>query len=141
MIMTKNDAIEIADLLNKRNELSVKYSFDDILSKKENYLFIKEGEKIVACGESIKVQWYQNEIKHISVHKDFEGKRFGSKILKLVEEKSIKDNARVLQCTVRTDNENSIRLFTRKGYKKVNSFFNKKTKNWVFIFQKVISIE
>ena len=141
MIMTKNDAIEIAELLNKRNELSVKYSFDDILSKKENYLFIKEGEKIVACGESIKVQWYQNEIKHISVHKDFEGKRFGTKILKLVEEKSIKDNARVLQCTVRTDNENSIRLFTRKGYKKVNSFFNKKTKNWVFIFQKVISIE
>ena len=141
MIMTKNDAIEIAELLNKRNELSVKYSFEDILSKKENYLFIKEGEKIVACGESIKVQWYQNEIKHISVHKDFEGKRFGTKILKLVEEKSIKDNARVLQCTVRTDNENSIRLFTRKGYKKVNSFFNKKTKNWVFIFQKVISIE
>jgi ribosomal protein S18 acetylase RimI-like enzyme len=141
MMMTKNDAIEIAELLNKRNELSVKYSFDDILSKKENYLFIKEGDKIVACGESIKVQWYQNEIKHISVHKDFEGKRFGSKILKLVEEKSIKDNARVLQCTVRTDNENSIRLFTRKGYKKVNSFFNKKTKNWVFIFQKVISIE
>ncbi len=141
MIMTKNDAIEIAELLNKRNELSVKYSFDDILSKKENYLFIKEGEKIVACGESIKVQWYQNEIKHISVHKDFEGKRFGSKILKLVEEKSIKDNARVLQCSVRTDNENSIRLFTRKGYKKVNSFFNKKTKNWVFIFQKVIAIE
>lgn len=139
--MTKNDAIEIAELLNKRNELSVKYSFEDILSKKENYLFIKEGEKIVACGESIKVQWYQNEIKHISVHKDFEGKRFGSKILKLVEEKSIKDNARVLQCTVRTDNENSIRLFTRKGYKKVNSFFNKKTKNWVFIFQKVIAIE
>lgn len=139
--MTKNDAIEIAELLNKRNELSVKYSFDDILSKKENYLFIKEGEKIVACGESIKVQWYQNEIKHISVHKDFEGKRFGSKILKLVEEKSIKDNARVLQCSVRTDNENSIRLFTRKGYKKVNSFFNKKTKNWVFIFQKVIAIE
>lgn len=141
MIMTKNDAIEIAELLNKRNELSVKYSFEDILSKKENYLFIKEGEKIVACGESIKVQWYQNEIKHISVHKDFEGKRYGSKILKLVEEKSIKDNARVLQCTVRTDNENSIRLFTRKGYKKVNSFFNKKTKNWVFIFQKVIAIE
>lgn len=139
--MTKNDAIEIAELLNKRNELSVKYSFEDILSKKENYLFIKEGEKIVACGESIKVQWYQNEIKHISVHKDFEGKRYGSKILKLVEEKSIKDNARVLQCTVRTDNENSIRLFTRKGYKKVNSFFNKKTKNWVFIFQKVIAIE
>lgn len=141
MIMTKNDAIEIAELLNKRNELSVKYSFDDILSKKENYLFIKEGDKIVACGESIKVQWYQNEIKHISVHKDFEGKRFGTKILKLVEEKSIKDNAKVLQCTVRTDNENSIRLFTRKGYKKVNLFFNKKTKNWVFIFQKVISIE
>lgn len=141
MIMTKNDAIEIAELLNKRNELSVKYSFDDILSKKENYLFIKEGDKIVACGESIKVQWYQNEIKHISVHKDFEGKRFGTKILNLVEEKSIKDNARVLQCTIRTDNENSIRLFTRKGYKKVNLFFNKKTKNWVFIFQKVISIE
>ena len=104
-------------------------------------MFIKEGNKVVACGESIKVQWYQNEIKHISVHKDFEGKRFGTKILKLVEEKSIKDNARVLQCTVRTDNENSIRLFTRKGYKKVNLFFNKKTKNWVFIFQKVISIE
>lgn len=141
MIMTKNDAIEIAELLNKRNELSVKYSFDDILSKKENYLFIKEGDKIVACGESIKVQWYQNEIKHISVHKDFEGKRFGTKILNLVEEKSIKDNARVLQCTIRTDNENSIRLFTRKGYKKVNLFFNKKTKNWVFIFQKVILIE
>lgn len=139
--MTKNDAIEIANLLNTRNKLPQIYSYKDILSKKENILFIKENGNIIACAESIKVQWYQNEIKHISVNENFEGKGFGSKILRLAEKKSIEDNAKILQCTIRVDNEGSIRLFSRKGYKKVNTFFNKKTKNWVFIFQKILSIE
>lgn len=137
--MTKNNAIEIAELLNKRNQLLTNYTYLDVLSNKESYVFIKEKDKVIACAETVKVQWYQNEIKHVSVNENFEGEGFGSKILKLAEDKALKNNARVLQCTIRNDNDSSIRLFTRNGYKKVNIFFNRKTQNMIFIFQKILS--
>jgi N-acetylglutamate synthase-like GNAT family acetyltransferase len=137
--MTKEEAKQIADLINKRNELTKKYSLESILALKENYVFIKQADKIIACAESKKVQWYQYEISHVSIDENYESKGFGSKILKLSENKAIENNARLLQCTIRTNNINSIRLFSTKGYKQVNMFHNLKSGNWVFIYQKIIS--
>ena len=137
--MTTEEAEQIANLINTRNELTKKYSSEIILTAKENYVFIKEEDKIIACAESKKVQWYQYEISHVSIDENYESKGFGSKILKLSENKAIENNARLLQCTIRTNNVNSIRLFSTKGYKQVNMFHNLKSGNWVFIYQKIIS--
>ena len=86
--MTTEEAKQIADLINTRNELTKKYSSESILASKENYVFIKEADKIIACAESKKVQWYQYEISHVSIDANYESKGFGSKILKLSENKA-----------------------------------------------------
>lgn len=137
--MTEKEAEEIAQLINLRNQLTKTYLYSDILSKSENYVFIKENNKVIACAESKKVQWYQNEITHVSIEEDYEGKGYGSKILQLAEDKAMMNNVRILQCTIRANNVNSIRLFSRKGYKEVNTFHNPLTNNWVNVYQKNIS--
>jgi ribosomal protein S18 acetylase RimI-like enzyme len=139
--MTKEDAKQIADLINERNQLTKKQQSNDILFNKDSYVFIKDDDKIIACAESKQIQWYQYEICHVSIHKDYEGKRFGTKILKLAENIVKNNNGKIIQCTIRSNNENSIRLFTRKGYNEVNKFFNPKSENWINIYQKIISIE
>lgn len=138
--MTSSQAKQIAELLNKRNQLVIEYSAEDIIDDKESYVYLEKGSSIVACAECKKVQWYQWEISHVSVSKEEEGTGWGNKILKLAESKAIKGNARILQCTIRTNNESSIRLFTRKGYFKIDSFFYDKSGNWVHVFQKSVSV-
>lgn len=54
--MRKEIAEQIAALINKRNKLSKEYTSAMILSQKDNYVFIVEGEELVACAESKKVQ-------------------------------------------------------------------------------------
>lgn len=138
--MTKEQANQIAALLNERNKLVKAYNIEDVLSKKDNYVFIEENEKITACAETKKVQWYQWEISHVSVDKEHEGKGLGSRILRLAEKKAIDGGAIILQCTIRSNNEASMRLFSSKGYNKTVSFFYPKSKNWVNVFQKSLSV-
>lgn len=137
--MTKEVAQQIASLLNTRNELSVLYTVDKILADKNNYVFIQEQNNIIACAESKKVQWYQWEICHVSVHEKQERKGYGLKILKLAEKKAREGNARILQATIRSNNEGSIGLFTSNYYKQVNTFYNLRTDNIVNVYQKNIS--
>lgn len=138
--MTKEQAKQIAILLNERNKLVKEYSMDDILAKEKNYVYLEEGSNIIACAECRKVQWYQWEICHVSVDKASERKGMGSKILKMAEIKAIEDGAKILQCTIRSNNEPSLRLFLAKGYTNTTSFFNPKSENWVHVLQKSISV-
>ena len=138
--MTKEQAKQIATLLNERNKLVKEYSPDDVLAKEQNYVYMDEKSTIIACAESKKVQWYQWEICHVSVNKTNEGKGLGSKILKLAEKKAIEGGAKILQCTIRSNNESSLRLFLAKGYTKTTSFFYPNSGNWVHVLQKSVSI-
>ncbi len=138
--MTKELALQIAELINERNELSVVYDAKKVLLNKDNYSYLLESENLIACAESKRVQWYQWEICHISVAKQYEGKGNGSKVLKLAEIKAVNGNARILQSTIRSSNDSSIRLFENNGYKRVNEFYNAKTENQVYIFQKALTI-
>jgi len=139
--MTEGIAQEIANLLNSRNELVLNYTAKRVLKHKSNYVYIEEDNTVVACAESKKVQWYQSEISHVSVLKSAEGKGKGYQILKLAEKKGKEDGAKLLQCTIRTSNENSIRLFSKNGYLIVNRFFYPNSGNWVYVLQKSISID
>lgn len=138
--MTKEQAKQIATLLNERNKLVNEYSPDDVLAKEQNYVYLDEKSTIIACAESKKVQWYQWEICHVSVDKTYEGKELGSKILKLAEKKAIEGGAKILQCTIRSNNESSLRLFLAKGYTKTTSFFYPNSGNWVHVLQKSVSV-
>jgi len=136
--MTEKNAEQIAKLLNERNNLVIKYTAQKVLDFQSNYVFIEEDNMVVACAESKKVQWYQSEVSHLSVSEKKEGQGLGKKILSLAEQKAKKDEAIIIQCTIRTNNEGSIRLFSRKGYIIVNRFFYPKSGNWVYILQKSV---
>ena len=139
--MTLEIADQIADLLNGRNQLVTKYTAQKVLNSGDNYVYLLDNKKVIACAESKKVQWYQWEISHISVSSDYEGKGYGSEILSNAEKKAKDGGAKILQCTIRENNENSIKLFSRNEYSNVNKFFNTNSGNWVLVFQKTISKE
>ena len=139
--MSTEEAQQIANLINTRNQLTKKIAFKDVLENHKNYVFLKDNITIIACAESKQIQWYQNEISHVSVREDFEGKGIGNKILKMAEEIAKNNTSRIIQCTIRSGNESSVRLFTRKGYTEVNKFFNSKSENWVNIYQKILTLE
>lgn len=132
-------AEQIAALINARNELTTKYNAKKILDRQDDFVYILDNEMLLACAESKSVQWYQSEIRHVSVAEKAIGKGYGSKILLLAEELAIKQGARLLQCTIRANNAESIRLFESKGYHKTSSFLNKHSGNWVHVYQKSVS--
>jgi len=134
--MTENQALQIANLLNERNQLTTAYTANSILASEDRYVFYEETKIVVACAEIKKVQWYQWEIRHVSVHEKFERRGYGRRILQFAERK-VKDNGGLIaQCTVRADNHSSIMLFLASDYIKAISFFNKATGNYIQVFQK-----
>lgn len=137
--MTKDTAEQIAKLLNRRNKLAKQYTSEIIFSEKDSYVFILDANDLVACAQTKKVQWYQCEILHVSVNEKFTGQGKGAEILALAEDKACKKGARLLQCTIRSDNEKSVSLFKSSGYKEVNQFHNSITSNKILVFQKNIS--
>lgn len=137
--MTKEIAEQIATLINRRNRLTKVYTSDMILSDKDKYVFIIDDKELVACAESKKLQWYQSEICHVSVNEKFRGQNKGREVLVLAENKAREENAKIIQCTIRSENKSSIRLFSESDYKIVNEFYNPKTENIVLVFQKNIS--
>ena len=134
-------ASQIADLLNARNQLVGNHSAQMIMEKRDSYVYLLEGDIVIACVEVKKVQWYQYEILHVSVNELFEGKGLGSEVYQLAELKAIKAGAKILQCTIRSNNERSIRLFESKGYKHTSTFYNADTNNVVNVYQKSVSIK
>lgn len=135
--MNKNQANQIAKLL-KQNDLVLEYTGDLVLNNSENYVFIEEEEHVMACAELKKVQWYQWEVSHVSVAKPKCG--YGKKIVGLAEAKAIQNNAKIIQCTIRSNNIASIALFKSNGYSQGITFFYPKSGNDVIVFQKALSI-
>lgn len=135
--MNRQQARQIAELL-KQNKLAKKYTEKIVLESADNYVFIEEQAKIVACAEIKKVQWYQWEIRHVSVAEPKRG--LGGKIVDKAEAKAKEKQAKIIQCTIRSDNEASIALFKSKKYSQGITFYNPTTKNDVLIFQKAMSI-
>jgi ribosomal protein S18 acetylase RimI-like enzyme len=140
MVLTAMQADMIAALLNARNELTVQYTGQHVLNESENYLclFSRTGE-VLACVEIKRVQWYQCEILHLTVAKAYEGVGNAKALLCEAERVARSKNARILQCTIRSDNIPSQKLFESFGYKRVSTFFNERSSNIVGIFQKVLA--
>ena len=138
--MDKNTAIQIAELLNQRNQLTREYTAEKILQNAENYIYEQENNILIACVEVKKVQWYQREILHLSVNKNYEGQEYGQRLIAKAEEIAIGDGAKILQCTIRTDNNRSEHVFNMCGYKQVAVFYNPDSGNDVGVWQKVVSV-
>lgn len=137
--MTQQQAKQVCDLLNNRNQLAVPYTEEKILRNADNYLFEAEDDEIIGCVEIKNVQWYQCEICHLFVSDRHEGKGYGKRLIMKAEEKAKTADARISQCTIRAGNLASEVAFRQSGYSEACRFFNVATRNYVAVWQKVLT--
>ncbi len=80
--MTGNQAEQIAKLLNDQNQLARQYDRDAILQRKECFVLREDTDgNVVGAVEVVKVQWYQVEIKHLSVASSQQRRGVGRELL------------------------------------------------------------
>ncbi len=137
--MTREIAQQIARLLNERNKLQNVYTVEKILENKNNYPYILNSEGILVGAVEIKcVQWYQYELLHLTVSETFEGKDYARVLIDMAEERAKDNNARIIQCTISSENKRSKKMFSKNGYKNVSTFHNEITGNNVEVWQKIV---
>lgn len=140
MALSDAHADEVAALLNARNQLTVQYTRQRVLQEADNYLFrLDDAGKLIACVELKKVQWYQAEVLHLTVAETHEGKGHAKALLCDAERVARAKGVRLLQCTIRTDNDASRRLFEGFGFSHISTFRNELSGNNVGVFQKVLA--
>lgn len=137
--MDQNHAGQIAALLNTRNQLVKNYDANSILASHERYLYEVCDDQVVGCVEVNKVQWYQAEIKHLTVHKNYCRRGIAQALLTAATTRAIQDRARILQCTIRSNNFESTGLFLKNGFTRTVLFLYPDSGNNVGVYQKVIS--
>lgn len=140
MALSDAHADAVVALLNARNQLTVQYTRQRVLQEADNYLSrLDDAGQLIACVELKKVQWYQAEVLHLTVAEAHEGKGHAKALLCEAERVARAKDVRLLQCTIRTDNEASRRLFEGFGFSHVGTFRNELSGNNVGVFQKVLA--
>jgi GNAT superfamily N-acetyltransferase len=135
-------AARIADLLNAQNQLTVRYTPEMVLQHEDRYLICSGANSdLMGVVEAKRIQWYQCEIDHLSVHPEFTRQGIGSRLLKAAEDRAKQVGARVAQCTIRVGNTASEGLFKKHGYWPTTTFWNEQTGNRVTVYQKVLKTE
>ena len=137
--MEQNHAGQIAALLNTRNQLVRNYDAEDILAARARFLFKVRDDQVIGCVEVKKLQWYQAEINHLTVHKDYCRRGIAQALLDAATAHATRHRARILQCTIRDNNVESTGLFLKNGFVRTALFLYPDSGNDVGIFQKVIS--
>ncbi|WP_438754825.1 GNAT family N-acetyltransferase [Pararhizobium sp. O133] len=137
--MDQCHAGQIATLLNTRNQLVKNYDAKAILAARARFLFEVRDDQVVGCVEVKKVQWYQAEVNHLTVHEDYCRQGIAQALLDAATARAIKDRARILQCTIRDNNDESAGLFLKNGFVRTTLFLYPDTGNNVGVYQKVIS--
>lgn len=141
MVLTDAQAEAIALLLNTRNELTVQYDSARVIADADDYLCRSSHDgELVACVQVKKVQWYQCEVLHLTVAKSFERKGHAKDLLADAESLGRRRSARLLQCTIRSNNTASQALFERCGYTCVNAFLNEVSGNTIQVWQKALVV-
>lgn len=141
MNLTDAQADQIAHLLNTRNQLRVHYTRQKVHENSDNYfVHFDDNQNVIAFIESAKVQWYQAEVRHLTVAKEHEGRGHAKALLREVEDAARTQGRRILQCTIRVGNVESRGLFVHMGFVPVSTFFYPISGNNVEVFQKVLSL-
>lgn len=127
--MDQSHAGQIATLLNTRNQLVKNYDAKAILAARARFLFEVRDDQVVGCVEVKKVQWYQAEVNHLTVHEDYCRQGIAQALLDAATARAIKDRARILQCTIRGNNDESAGLFLKNGFVRTALFLYPDTGN------------
>ena len=128
--MDANIAQQISDLIKNQNQLTVPYTAKKVLAMAENYLYtLGTDSNVLGVVELRKVQWYQWEIDHLSVHPVAQRKGIGLSLLAQAEDRAVTLGARIVQCTIRVGNRASEGHFRKRGFIPTVNFLNKKSGN------------
>ena len=138
--MDRNQAEQIATLLNAQNQLTVQYTADRVLKCQNNYLIKQDNSGwVIACAELRQVQWYQFELLHVTVAQKNQRQGHARALVSEAVNQAIHRDARILQSTIRADNKASEELFKSSGFEPVARFYNATSKNIIGVWQRVLS--
>ena len=140
--MDEEIAAQISCLLNSQNRLGRRYDAASVFDSRRRYLFeLGESSQVIAAVEVVKVQWYQCEVRHLTVAPQARRQGYAKKLLRRAEDTAKELGARIVQCTIRRGNQESESLFARMGYMRAASFGNERTGNTIAVWQKALSRE
>jgi N-acetylglutamate synthase-like GNAT family acetyltransferase len=139
--MEHRHATQIANLLNAQNQLTIPYTAERILHTAQNYVLIMQADEVIACAEVTKVQWYQFELRHLTVADPQKRNGYGRALLLEAERRALAEGAKVLQSTIRVGNNASESLFADAGYKSTCKFFNEASGNMISVWQRPLAPE
>lgn len=137
--MTRDQADQIAILLNDRNKLARQYTADDVLPDAGNYHVELLDEVVIGCVEIKKMQWYQWELCHLAVAEAHCRKGIGAKLIRLAETVARDGGASLVQCTIRVGNHDSEKVFRKSGYREACCFYYSVTDRYVSVWQKAVA--
>lgn len=130
---TKKLSSIIANLLNEQNQLSSEILASDVEANIDKYVVMYTDQyesEVIAFAKVRKISHYLSEISHVSVNPEYQGQGYGKKILQLAENKAYSlPGVKMLQSTIRCNNDASICIFFSRGWKQINEFYNDKTGN------------
>lgn len=87
------------------------------------YFALNEG-KIAGCVCLVERGWYMTELKHLFVKDEYRGFGVGRFLL---EEALQKVKTPLVCCTIQSDNEKSVSLFSKRSFERISSFRNSVT--------------
>ena len=114
-------------------EGAMKFQYDRL---GKDLVFVAELEKEVVGFIAIKKDiLFANYIRRIVLREDVRSKGIGSKLIKFIEEKTVKDNLPNVFLLCSTTNEKAIKFYQKNGYKKigkVENFVDKGLHEYIF---------
>jgi ribosomal protein S18 acetylase RimI-like enzyme len=131
--MNAQEADEIAELLNRRNQLTVVQTAEQVLEHATEYAFKTLADRVIGAVQVKRVQWYQAELCHLTIHEDYENQGHARQLALDAEKVALSVGARILQCTIRDGNGGSERLFRAAGYCRAATFYNQHSENYVCV--------
>ncbi len=139
--MNREQAEQIANLLNEQNRLDGEYTAGRVLASAGEYLFQTDGEtgRVTAFVQLKRVQWYQHEMLHLSVSPEHRREGLARRLSDRAEELARREGACIIQCTIRSDNRASMALAESCGLRRTATFHNHSTGNDVTVWQKVLA--
>ena len=103
---------QIANLVNGNSQLAFQLEEVDI----DKYAVVRNDDRVIGCIKVEKLSWYQADLSHLVVDKEFRRNGLATELIGTACEKAKKLGARIVQCTIRTDNVPSCCLFQKSGF-------------------------
>ncbi len=82
-------------------------------------------DQVIGCVKVVKVSWYLAEVSHLVVAPEHRRQGNGRRLVSLACKRARALRARVAQCTIHTDNQESARVFAANGFQAGITFTGK----------------